>query len=50
MGDPKTSRKIWKKPKRPLNYDLIMDELQTLGTFGLKQRESYGKHKQSYQE
>ena len=36
MGDPKTSRKIWKKPKRPLNYDLIMDELQTLGTFGLK--------------
>ena len=36
MGDPKTSRKVWKKPKRPLNYDLIMDELQTLGTFGLK--------------
>jgi len=30
------SRKVWKKPKRPLNYDLIMDELQTLGTFGLK--------------
>ena len=36
MGDPKTSRKIWKKPKRPLNYDLKMDELKTLGTFGLK--------------
>jgi len=36
MGDPKTSRKVWKKPKRPLNYDLIMDELKTLGTFGLK--------------
>jgi len=30
------SRKVWKKPKRPLNYDLIMDELKTLGTFGLK--------------
>ena len=30
------SRKIWKKPKRPFNYDLIMDELKTLGTFGLK--------------
>jgi len=29
-------RRIWKKPKRPLNYDLIMDELKTLGTFGLK--------------
>jgi len=36
MGDPKMSRKVWKTPKRPLNYDLIMDELQTLGTFGLK--------------
>ncbi len=36
MGDPKTPRKIWKKPKRPLNYDLMMDELKTLGTFGLK--------------
>ena len=29
-------RRIWKKPKRPLNYDLLMDELKTLGTFGLK--------------
>jgi len=36
MGDPKTPRKIWQKPKRPLNYDLMMDELKTLGTFGLK--------------
>jgi len=36
MGDPKLSRKVWKKPKRPLNYDLMMDELKTLGTFGLK--------------
>ena len=36
MGDPKMPRRVWKKPKRPLNYDLIMDELKTLGTFGLK--------------
>jgi len=36
MGDPKTSRRVWQRPKRPLNYDLIMDELKTLGTFGLK--------------
>ena len=36
MGDPKLSRRVWKKPKRPLNYDLMMDELKTLGTFGLK--------------
>ena len=36
MGDPKMPRRVWNKPKRPLNYDLIMDELKTLGTFGLK--------------
>ena len=36
MGDPKLSRKVWKKPKRPLNYDLMMDELKIIGTFGLK--------------
>ena len=36
MGDPKLPRRIWKKPKRPLNYNLMMDELKTLGTFGLK--------------
>ena len=36
MGDPKTPRRIWNKPKRPLNYDLMMDELKILGTFGLK--------------
>jgi len=38
MGDPKTPRRVWKKPKRPLNYDLMMDELKTLGTFGLKSK------------
>ena len=36
MGDPKTPRRVWKKPKNPLNYNLMMDELKTLGTFGLK--------------
>jgi len=36
MGDPKYPRKSWRKPKRPLNYELKMDELQTLGTFGLR--------------
>jgi len=36
MGDPKTPRRVWKKPKRPLNYDLLMDELKILGAFGLK--------------
>ena len=37
------SRKVWKKPKRPLNYDLMMDELKTLGTFGLKTKKELWK-------
>jgi len=43
MGDPKMPRRIWKKPKRPLNYDLMMDELKTLGTFGLKTKKELWK-------
>jgi len=43
MGDPKTPRRIWKKPKRPLNYDLMMEELKTLGTFGLKTKKELWK-------
>lgn len=45
MGDPKYSRKVWRKPKRPLNYELKMDDLQTLGTFGLRtKRELWKAH------
>ena len=36
MGDTKNFRRVWKKPKRPFNFDLKMEELKTLGTFGLK--------------
>ena len=36
MGDPKYPRRVWRKPKRPFNYELKMEELKTLGTFGLK--------------
>jgi len=47
MGDPKNPRRAWKKPKRPLNYDLKMEELKTLGTFGLKtKRELWKAHTQ----
>jgi small subunit ribosomal protein S4 len=39
MGDhPKNSRKMWRKPKRPLNYDLLSEELYVLGTYGLKNK------------
>jgi len=46
MGDhPKNSRKMWRKPKRPLNYDLLSEELYVLGTYGLKnKRELWKEH------
>jgi len=47
MGDPKNPRRLWKKPKRPLNYDLKMEELKTPGTYGLKtKRELWKAHTQ----
>ena len=36
MGDTKNFRKNWNKPKRPFNFELKMEELKILGTFGLK--------------
>jgi small subunit ribosomal protein S4 len=45
LGDPKYPRRVWRKPKRPLNYELKMEELKTLGTFGLKtKRELWKAH------
>jgi len=45
MGDPKTPSRTWRKPKRPFNYDLKMEELKTVGTFGLKtKRELWKTH------
>jgi small subunit ribosomal protein S4 len=47
LGDPKYPRRVWRKPKRPLNYDLKMEELKTLGTFGLRtKRELWKAHTQ----
>jgi len=43
MGDPKYPRRAWRKPKRPLNYDLKMEELKTLGTFGLRTKKELWK-------
>ena len=36
MGDTKNFRKNWNKRKRPFNFELKMEELKILGTFGLK--------------
>src|SRR5574340_997965 len=29
---------MWRRPKRPLNYDLLNEELYVLGTYGLKNK------------
>lgn len=38
MGDPKYPNRVWRKPKRPLNYDFMMEDLNTLGNYGLKNK------------
>ena len=38
MGDPHYPSRVWKKPKRPLNYDFMMEDLNTLGMYGLKNK------------
>src|SRR5574338_185534 len=38
MGDPRYPSRVWRKPKRPLNYDFMMEDLNTLGTYGLKNK------------
>jgi len=41
MGDPKTPRRVWKKPKRPLNYDLMMDELNNSWHVWIKNKKRF---------
>ena len=50
MGDTKNFRRVWKKPKRPFNFELKMEELKTVGTFGLKTKESSGNQEQNYRD
>ena len=50
MGDVKNFRRVWNKPKRPLNFDLKMEELKILGEFGLKTNVNYGKQELNYLE
>ena len=38
MGDPKKTRKSYRKPKRPWNEEQLMNELKLLGTYGLRNK------------
>jgi small subunit ribosomal protein S4 len=38
MGDPKKKHKKYSTPKRPYNTDTLMEELQVIGTYGLRNK------------
>ncbi|MFQ5920611.1 MAG: 30S ribosomal protein S4 [Nitrososphaerales archaeon] len=38
MGDPKRPRKTFKKPRRLWSSDQLMQELETIGTYGLRNK------------
>jgi len=38
MGDPKRPKNAFKKPRRPWSSDQLMQELQTVGTYGLRNK------------
>jgi small subunit ribosomal protein S4 len=38
MGDPKKKHKTFNTPKRPYNTDSLMEELRTIGAYGLRNK------------
>ena len=45
MGDPRRLKKKFKKPKRPFEKERIMEELEFLGKFGLRNKREFWKSK-----
>ncbi len=45
MGDPRRLKKKFKKPKRPFEKERIMEELEFLGKYGLRNKREYWKAK-----
>ncbi|MFX0003428.1 MAG: 30S ribosomal protein S4 [Candidatus Hodarchaeota archaeon] len=43
MGDPRRLKKKFKKPKHPFQKDRIMEELEFLGKYGLRNKREYWK-------
>ncbi|MFX0000496.1 MAG: 30S ribosomal protein S4 [Candidatus Hodarchaeota archaeon] len=43
MGDPRRLKKKFKKPKHPFQRDRIMEELEFLGKYGLRNKREYWK-------
>ncbi len=38
MGDPKKQKKTYSTPKRPYIFDTLMEELRTIGSYGLRNK------------
>jgi small subunit ribosomal protein S4 len=38
LGDPKKKQKTYKTPKRPYVYETLMEELRTIGAYGLRNK------------
>lgn len=43
MGDPRRLKKKYKKPKHPFQKDRILEELEFLGKYGLRNKREYWK-------
>jgi small subunit ribosomal protein S4 len=43
MGDPRRLKKKFKKPKHPFQKDRIMEELEFIGKYGLRNKREYWK-------
>jgi small subunit ribosomal protein S4 len=43
MGDPRRLKKKYKKPKRPFEKERIMEELEFLGKYGLRNKREFWK-------
>lgn len=45
MGDPRRLKKKYKKPKHPFQKDRILEELEFLGRYGLRNKREFWKHR-----
>jgi len=45
MGDPRRLKKKFKKPKHPFQKERIMEELEFIGRYGLRNKREFWKHR-----
>ncbi len=45
MGDPRNLHKVYSKPSHPFEKDRILEELEYVGRYGLRNKEEFWKHR-----